>query len=234
MKIKVTCKDCNEKVSIEIDDEKRFVNYLCSAGHRNLLVVQSHISEILFDRACIFYQKGHYREAIFNFYGALEKYRELYIKFLLLHHNSSHENITNLWKEIKSSSERQYGAYCLMQSIVENTINISIDQNIRKIRNDVIHAGKLPTENESYRFGESVFTLIQKDHSFLKKKGDYLSMLVQEIFYQDQVDETAPATTIIFPGFQLMGLEEDKGFGFILGNIKKHLNNPRSWYFQGI
>lgn len=231
MKIAVSCGSCNEKVSVEIDGEKRFVTYCCTAEHRNMLIIQSHKSEILFDRGCIFYHKGYYREAIFNFYGALEKYRELFINFLLLNGKFSDANITKLWKEIKLS-ERQYGAYCLMQIIAKSESDMPNNKKIIEMRNDVIHGGKLPTKNAAYKFGEIVFTLIQNDHTFLKGKGDYLSMVVNEIFYQEQPKEEIPCTTILFPGFQLMGLRKEKKFDFILEHIKEHLINPDSGYFQ--
>jgi len=114
MKLDIICNSCNEKIMKNINDNQYIYNITClKCTKKYKIIIQSDISEILFDRGCIFHNMGLYRESILNFYGSLEKFREFLIRYYLIKQKFSDDKIKNFLKNIELS-ERQHGVYCFI------------------------------------------------------------------------------------------------------------------------
>ncbi|HAU1765480.1 TPA: hypothetical protein JBJ04_14580 [Legionella pneumophila] len=227
MKISVNCQICSESCLVSIYD-KRIVPFECTNKHDNTIIIQSHLSEMLFDRACLFYIQSDYRESIFNFYASLEKFREMFIKYALLKSNNTNDEIKQFWSHVSSQSERQYGAYCVMRLLEkQEPLDKSITQKVSEVRNQVIHNGKIPNKEEAYQFGHWVFELIKNDYSYLSYNKTFLSIVADELLSASEVK--GATVTILFPGFQLIN-RVGQSFESMLNHIEEQTLNSKSWY----
>ncbi|STX39278.1 Uncharacterised protein [Legionella feeleii] len=232
MRLTFNCKSCSHKLMVNID-EKRYMAAICPDNHKNIFIIQSQLFEILFDIACISLINGDYREAVFNFYAAIERFREFFIKFSLYKKGMATDEIHMLWKNLANQSEKQLGAYYLMHSLTINEqINKRAEDKMIILRNEVIHKGKFPTQNEAKEFGYYVFERMKSDYLYLKN-DDYLNLVAQDIISISAINDLIETqdylpTTILCPGFQLVHDAETK-FDFIL-NMLRDSSHQDSWY----
>lgn len=232
MRILEKCPICSQE-NIVVINENRLIEMRCTNNHSYRIWVQSHLSELLFDRACLFLINGYYREAVFNFYASLERFREFFVKFFLLKKNIADDQIKYFLKEISGNSENQYGAY-LHAFTSENLQEIGVNEKntIRAGRNPVIHKGHFSNEEECKKYGDNIFKLIKHDYSYLKKDPDFIKIIHQEMLFENQnIKHDIENMTIMSPGFQLVHLEEVT-FEVTLSRILLETKREGSWYFN--
>ncbi len=229
----ISCRTCDKSLNIELTD-KRLYEIKCEDGHWNTIIIQSHLFELFFDLGCFAYFEGYYREAVFNFYSALEHFREFFIKTILNKRNISLKKVNSLWKTL-NTSERQLGAYNLLLTLESNSINGSKQQEASKTRNEVIHKGKIPTTDEAFAFGENIFEEIKNTY-FLNFQKDPAKNLTNEFetFLEDYRENHNKylTQTIYTYGFQLARSQKIQIFEEHLSNFKIYLKTENSWYRQ--
>lgn len=120
------------------------LTFTCKNGHNMAVIVQEHKFESLFEIALEDFIAGHYREAVFNFASAFERFLEFASRLLLWESGIRENEMTAWWNKVKKSSERQFGAF--------STLFLSRFQNVppffekiesmASVRNKVIHNGE--------------------------------------------------------------------------------------------
>ena len=150
----------------EIINDQFVSSFTCSEGHENIIIIASHRYEILYLIGCRALIDGYYREAISSFSASLERIYEVFIKAKLLTDSVSEESMKGAWKKVSSQSERQLGAFIFLFTQHFKTKPELLHDNLVKLRNEVIHKGKIPTKDEAIKYGQEILELITE---YLKK-----------------------------------------------------------------
>jgi hypothetical protein len=146
-------------IAIELNEEGVY-SYQCQKNHINWYFLQEPLFQILFDLGVLTINDGYTREAVSSFATSLERFYEFMIKLLLLSDEIDEELILRFWKDISKQSERQYGAYL---SLFLNKFRKNppvLNKKWYEFRNNVLHAGKIPSETESMEYGQVICDLI--------------------------------------------------------------------------
>jgi len=154
---------------LEINDEDVYYT-ICDLGHKQATVVQGFRFEFLFELGCYAYIDGYYREAITCFHAALERFYEFYIRVHAIHKGINEKEIEKFWKVVCNQSERQFGAYliCYLSDRACSAPVLS-DASV-KLRNAVVHKGKIPTKLQAMKFGEQVLEILSPQIDFIKRE----------------------------------------------------------------
>jgi hypothetical protein len=132
----------------------------CPQGHRNLVALGNLKFEVLFQSGAMALLDGYVREAVSSIAAALERFYEFYIRVMLLRHDIPPQDAERTWKMVSSQSERQVGAFFFLY-LLENkrAVGFIADRYV-KFRNEVIHKGYIPTNEEVISYGEEVLSFI--------------------------------------------------------------------------
>lgn len=187
MKLLLNCVHClvddqsTNLVDVDLRDDG-FYELTCSKGHRSANLLQNQKYQLLFESGALALLDGHTREAVSGFASALERFLEFYIKVICLEHNIAYEDVENCWKDVKKQSERQLGAFIFLylleteqptQFLKKRVTRIGNEsRDIQAFRNDVIHAGYIPTHDEVVQYGEHVFDTIESILGEMGPKSD--------------------------------------------------------------
>lgn len=139
----------------------------CPNGHKHRYTMSSELFEVLFQQATYCLQDGYYREAIGTYHASLERLFEYCIE-ILCYHTGITEGYQQIWKQVKKQSERQLGAFYFIWYTTLGELPDFLNENKVRLRNDVVHNGKLATEQEAQEYGAYVFEYIRKTISKLK------------------------------------------------------------------
>jgi len=177
----------------------------CEEGHKTYTLLQQLLFEVLFDIGAYAITDGYYREAVSSFTASLERFYEFYIKVMSLKYGVSDEPHDSSWKLVSQQSERQLGAYIFLYTL-ENKISPKLltNKNI-EFRNNVIHKGKIPSKEETLKYGNTILNLVNPVLYALKKQNsEFVQQVVSKHFSamrkklpKDYKDHTFCATTII-------------------------------------
>lgn len=137
-----------------------FYEHTCSEGHRTRMMIQNELYELLFQQAVYCIQDGYYREAVGTFHASLERFMEFATE-LLSYKALKDINFDAIWKTIGNQSERQLGAYLIAYQLVLGKLPQKLDSNRIKLRNDVVHKGRLVTKEEAIDHGQYVMNYIK-------------------------------------------------------------------------
>ena len=175
MKLPITCNECKFKSphadiyveEIEIRDDFLY-KITCPNGHESITLLTQQRYEILFEIGAYAVIDGYYREAISSFTSSLERYYEFFVKTILISQSVRSDEIDKSWKNVSSQSERQLGGYVFTHLLVFGVVPSLMDNKLIKLRNEVIHKGKIPSKNESIEYGEKTLALIREGVSRLQ------------------------------------------------------------------
>jgi len=179
MRVKVPCAACinaadPKTYQLQIFDgelnNEGYVNVACDKGHNSIVVYNSRRYELLLQSASSALLEGYANEAISTFGTALERCYEFYVRVVLRSHGIAPEQIEVAWKEVAAQSERQFGAFHFLR-LLEHGEPLRLDPDIPKIRNSVVHRGKIATTEEASQFGELIYTRIKAIEASLSKNG---------------------------------------------------------------
>ncbi len=150
-------------------NEVGYYEYTCPNGHKTCFLLQNLRFEILFEIGTFAFRDGYYRETVASYTAALERFYEFCINIFCSNKQISQACFKETWK-ISTSSERQFGAFCFLYliSFGKNPTTKSEDDKLRKLRNNVIHNGYIPTKQEALDYGEKVFNFINENIKLLK------------------------------------------------------------------
>ena len=156
-----------ERYYAEIINDQFVSSFTCSEGHENIIIIASHRYEILYLIGCRALIDGYYREAISSFSASLERIYEVFIKAKLISEGMSKDEIEQTaWKHVSSQSERQLGAFLFLFTQHFKTQPELLSNDLVKLRNKVIHKGKIPTKDEAIEYGQKILELFT---GYLKK-----------------------------------------------------------------
>lgn len=167
MEIAVMCNQCIReslkphfpKISV---NEEGFYHYKCNYNHDNLLVLQAFKFELLFESGLCAIRDKFYLESVLSIHASLERFYEFYIKIISTQNGLDLKNYEKMFKHISRQSERQYGAFIVLYTIInKEPPALLLDQNGVEFRNKVVHKGYLPNESEVLEYAEKVYEVIK-------------------------------------------------------------------------
>lgn len=127
----------------------------CPNGHRYLVHQAHSASEIIYSAGARAFLAGFYSESVVTLTAALERGYELFAKVFLLASGGASADIEEVWKELRSSSERQLGAFCLTYFYATGSPWKTFPKQA-EFRNKVAHRGYIATREEAHGYGEYV------------------------------------------------------------------------------
>lgn len=156
---------------IEFNEDNSYV-IECPKGHKSETRLQNQKYELLFDMAAMALNDGYSKECVSTLASSLERFIEFCIKVISTKNKITAESYTAVWKHMSNYSERQLGAFYMLQTIEFGTAKYILDQNKTTFRNKVIHKGYIPSKQEAIDFGQYVLVFIIKCSKDLKEKDE--------------------------------------------------------------
>lgn len=184
MKLPITCNQCkasntNSSIyleGVEIRDDHLY-KITCPNGHESVTLLTVQRYEMLFEIGAYAVVDGYYREAISSFTSSLERYYEFFIKTILTAQCKATAEVEKSWKNVSNQSERQLGGYIFTHLLAFGVTPSQVENSLVKLRNEVIHKGKIPSRDEAIKYGEHILSLIREGIKKLRH------------FHQDAVTE---------------------------------------------
>jgi hypothetical protein len=178
MRILITCQKCENLkdhsggagfvlYSTDLLDEG-FVKLHCENGHHTLMTINAHKFELLAEVGMNAIVDGYRREAVSSFSSALERFQEFYIRVAATSKNLPVETVNAAWKPVSRQSERQLGAFIFVHTLTEGTPPPMLASKCAEFRNDVIHKGAIPTEQEATNYAQAVIDVINPTLGILR------------------------------------------------------------------
>lgn len=206
MKLPITCNQCkttntNSSIyleAIEIRDDPLY-KITCPNGHESITLLTAQKHEMLFEIGAYAVVDGYYREAISSFASSLERYYEFFIKTILTAQSKATSEVEKSWKNVSNASERQLGGYIFTHLLAFGTTPPQVENSLVKLRNEVIHKGKIPSRDEAIKYGEHILSLIQEGIKKLRHhhQDAVTEMIRQSICLNDENDKKVG--TLIIP-----------------------------------
>jgi hypothetical protein len=198
MKVFIPCHECGMEVGrtgqarptsvlAEYQDSCIY-DITCAYGHRSIVETGNSKFEMIYQAGINSLRDEYYREAVFNFALALERFYEYSILFLLypklaktnnyLMDSAELEQYQTLWNTMSKQSERQVGAFYVLYfnefselppifsaPWFKNKLGFDMKVGGKKVdpvyfRNIVIHQGITPSREQAVRYGEAVHQYI--------------------------------------------------------------------------
>lgn len=133
----------------------------CDLGHTSVVALRNLKFELLFEMGLNAIVDGYPREAVSSFTSSLERFNEFYWRVVMAHWQIPKSASEDAWKLVARLSERQLGAFITAALMLTKRPPPVLNQNREvQFRNDVIHNGYVPTDDEAIRFGDSVKIII--------------------------------------------------------------------------
>jgi hypothetical protein len=141
----------------------------CDAGHKTAMLHRNRKHQILFESGCFALLDDYTNEAVSSFSAALERAYEFFIRVTYRKLGVSSSLLESSWKHVATHSERQFGAFVLLYSVVADE-SFDLPQIIPELRNKVIHRGYIARSNEVLEYAKIIFLLIRKITHILNDK----------------------------------------------------------------
>lgn len=190
MKVEIPCSKCREVNKVELNEEFLF-HYTCSyCGSKENSKLSLEKYQVLFDLGIVCLKNGYYKEAVSDFASALERCYEFAIKMMLKKNDIDEDTFNNVWKEVKSQSERQYGAFIMLYASNIKEV-FKVDKKKVEFRNNIIHKGIIPTFDETYEYAKYVYNSIYSiilnllKNKYLDNYNPYQSNEKGKKYYKD-------------------------------------------------
>ena len=132
----------------------------CPEGHRSTTVLRTPKHEVLFTIASNALLDGYLREAIASFAASLERFYEFVIRVICRAKSISQQDFEKCWKLVSKQSERQLGAFTMLWFVGMGDPPVLLSNKMVELRNQVIHQGKVPTDQDCISFGQAVIDVI--------------------------------------------------------------------------
>ncbi|MEW6112066.1 MAG: hypothetical protein AB1664_08040 [Thermodesulfobacteriota bacterium] len=135
------------------------------------------------------------RDALASFAASLERYYEFALRVICRQRSVEPENFNSTWGFISKQSERQFGgfivAWLLETGQVYTAVSKSKIERMTKLRNEVVHRGKIPTDAECIGYGQYVLDIAAPLEEVLL--SDYTAAYKDECFAR--ADEVAKSSS---------------------------------------
>ncbi|ORP13054.1 hypothetical protein B7978_11025 [Vibrio cholerae] len=190
MRILKLCNECHKNGEVDnaavltITNDNVYI-VVCDKGHTQKLSIPHLKHEVLFEFGVSAIVDGYYREAISSFAASLERYYEHFIRVVSQRFSTTLEDS---WKEVKSQSERQLGAYIFLHLHIFGECPELLPNSLIKLRNESIHKGIIPTKDKAIKFGENVAELINSGTNNLHEHfGGQLREVLRQVMFPDDL-----------------------------------------------
>jgi hypothetical protein len=208
MKVSISCVDCmgpgpvtaETTYSVPVNNSCVY-ELTCRFGHETVVIIPNSRFEVIFESGISALKDGYFREAVFNFAVALERFYEYTIVYVLRNKiidpgnhiiEAGLAHYQALWATMSKHSERQLGAFYSLyvnefeevppvfskKWLVDNT-GLQLTLNGKAVettefRNKVVHQGHIPTKEEAILYGECTNKYIHYLlNKYLAKNGSY-------------------------------------------------------------
>jgi hypothetical protein len=133
----------------------------CPKGHDLLVATQTLRHEMLFEIAMNAIVDGYRREAISSFAASVERFFEFSLRVLSKNRKVPEQIVDGAWKTVSRQSERQLGAFVFLYVVTFGQQAHILGDRMVQLRNDVIHRGLLPNQDQVLEFGAAAYEVIQ-------------------------------------------------------------------------
>lgn len=245
MKIELSCLKCkeididsflNETVTFKSIPQDFIIEAYCKHNHQSIIHLIDPLYSLLFDNCVIAYHEQNYRSSIFEAASSLERFYEHAIRILIidkkdLANPKTIEDFKSSWKLIKNMSERQIGAFVMLFHKTTNKAPLILDDKFTKLRNDTIHKGYLPNQDEAYNFLTKVYDIIQFNRYTVRLANeDAFWLLEQRVDFENMIAphlENAESLILQHSGAHFFNSAFGKNLKESLQNYyNKHLKSP--------
>ena len=167
MRINIICPQCSQATGgyavfhVEEIREDGLYTGKCPNGHDLLVGTQTLPHEMLFEIALNAIVDGYRREAISSFSSSVERFYEFSLRVLAKHHKVDAGVFSQAWNIVNRQSERQLGAFVFLYTASFGEPPVTINTKMVELRNNVIHKGALPNNDDVLKFGASAYDVIQ-------------------------------------------------------------------------
>lgn len=222
--------------SVEIRNDGSY-EATCSKGHKLLFQLQHRQFEILFEMGAIAIIDGYHREAVANFAGALEKFFEFYVHFVLLKFCTKPEVFQDMWKLLGNYSERQLGAFFLAYALDTGEDPPYVGRKPVEFRNRVVHKGYIPTREETIEYGAEIGRFIWPVLERIKSDQERLVKLLQSERTTNKTQNADFIAGVVFDTILSTAYEKPKDPGdlaTLLSGYQHVLNARKTQSFFGL
>lgn len=194
----------DETIEVEVNDDN-FYEINCPKGHTLHTQLQNQKFEILFDIAAMAIIDGYTKECVSTIASSFERFIEFYIKVIAIKNNVNVEKYIKTWKLMSKQSERQLGAFYMLQLTEFGETKFVIADKWVNFRNKVIHQGYIPMSEEAIEYGEYILSMInsilielKNNHLESVKKARFLDFKPNgQIIPENQMKKSTLIPTII-------------------------------------
>lgn len=142
----------------------------CPRGHKSVSTLSAERFDILFEVGANAILDGYYREAVSSFTSSLERFYEYFLCLVTIHRKLSDGAWEDCWRNVKSQSERQLGAFIYVWLLETGNAPSQLSNKWREFRNRVIHKGYIPSEDEAVEYGEAVLRLLHEGIELVRRE----------------------------------------------------------------
>lgn len=170
-----------QELSDKYDIDIFTIENVCPKEHHSYSMLQAFAFEVLFDFAIRCLVKEDYESAIVYFSSAKERFYWFFVRYASrkLNHNNSATQYFH--KIVRKSSQQEEGVFYAIYSLFFNEAPTEFNNDIQKIRNNVVHRGQFVGKDDCIKYGKEVFNAIVKILGKVKEKDPD--------FYFDELQE---------------------------------------------
>jgi hypothetical protein len=142
-------------------------------------------------------QNGHFgdrlyhREAILTCASALDAYLDFHVAVLMRSTASKKEDVDALLKFISKQAERRLGAFLAAETAISKQQPGYIRQPMIELRNNIVHKGYIPTQDEAFGYLQHVLDFIVARYAALHHQH---SDTIHKIFFERVAALPPPST----------------------------------------
>jgi hypothetical protein len=177
MKIAFTCFRCIDDAKKGMDvqylnaaevaiQDSPVYRFQCQRGHHQQVLTTTPKFEVLFLAGVGAMRAGYHREAVADFIASVERFHEFLLYVITVDRKGSREGSGELfkgtWDLIKKQSERQLGAFAFAFQLQVGEALVYLPNAKIAFRNDVIHAGQIPSRAEALSFGAACLEYMRR------------------------------------------------------------------------
>lgn len=152
-------KEFGKDIEVEFNNDNSY-SIKCKNEHISTTQLQNQKFELLFDIAAMALIDGYTKECVSTIASSFERFIEFFIKIIAIKKSVKPNDYIKTWKLMSKQSERQLGAFYMLQLTEYGETKYIITQKWIEFRNKVIHQGYIPTSHEAIEYGEYILSLI--------------------------------------------------------------------------
>lgn len=142
----------------------------CEKGHKIVAVLDALKYEVLFESGACALLCGFHREAVTSFGTALERFFEFCVRVFWEAGGTPVTVVDETWKHMRKQTERQIGAFLALyaarfkEAFPWQRLRM---QQMTELRNEVVHHGRLPSQDDAKAYGRDVFNVVAETRARL-------------------------------------------------------------------